>query len=160
GATGATGVTGVTGVTGATGATGPLGGDSFAFTFSTTTTDADPGNGNLRFDNTTYSSVTKLFIDLLETGGTDITAWLHSPDDASNPTTGTLRVFSKADPTQWVEFKLTSITSATGYRKLNVTYVASNGALATTAGDTVVSFTPAGDTGATGPTGATGATGV
>src|ERR1043166_3698669 len=105
------------GATGPTGATGAFGGDAFAYTLSTTTPDADPGNGTLRFNNATYASVTKLFVDLLETGGTDVTTWLDSLNDASNPTKGTLRVYSKADATQWVAFKLTSITSATGYRK-------------------------------------------
>lgn len=160
GATGATGATGTTGGTGATGATGALGGDSFTFTFSTTTTDADPGAGTLRFNNATYSSVTTLYIDLLDSGGTDLTAWIDSLDDATGATKGNIKIFSKSDPTKWATFLLTAWTTATGYRKLTVTYVASAGALTTTAADTVFTFSPAGGQGSTGATGSTGTSGT
>lgn len=163
GSTGTTGAKGDTGVTGAKGDTGNFGGDSFAFTFSTTTTDTDPGNGKLQFNNATYSSVTTIYVDLLDTLGTDITAWLDSLDDVVNSITGVLKLYAISDNTKWVTFKINAWTTATGYRKLTVTYVASNGALTTTAGDTVMSFSPAGykgDTGTTGSQGAKGDTGT
>src|SRR5207244_7789781 len=83
--------------------------DAFAYTFSTTTADADPGNGTLRFDNATYASVTKLFIDLQDAGATDVTAGLDTPDVACTAPKGTLRLLAKSDATSWVEFKLTSL---------------------------------------------------
>jgi len=131
--------------------------NSFAFTFSTTITDADPGNGFLRFNNATYSSVTSLFVDLLDYGGTTITNWIDSLDDSSSTVKGRIRVYSKQAPANWVDFKLTAVTVVAGYRKLVVTFVATSGTLATTAGDTVISFSETGDKGTTGVTGVTGA---
>lgn len=160
GNTGVQGVAGNTGVQGDTGVRGLFGGQSFSFQFSTTTADADPGAGLLRFNHATYSSVTQLFVDLADANATDITAWLDSFDDVTNPITGVLKLFSISDNTKWVLFKVTAWTTATGYRKLTVTYVSHNGALTTTAGDTVMTFTPAGYKGDTGSTGSTGSTGA
>jgi len=128
GATGDTGPTGTDGAAGATGPAGPVGGDAFTFSFATATADSDPGNGTLQFDDTTYATVAHIYVDLLDSQGTTLTAWLDALADANNATKGTLRLFSAADPTQWVAFKLTGVTSAVGYRKLAVTYVASSGA--------------------------------
>lgn len=142
------------------GADGLPGGSTFLFTFSTTTTDSDPGAGTVRFNNATYSSVTSLFVDLTDIDGTTITAWLDSLDDSTSTEKGRVRVFAQSAPENWAEFKLTSVTSATGYRKLVVTYVSSNGALTTNSGDTVITFAPAGSLGTTGPTGSTGPNGA
>lgn len=124
---------------------GAFGGNAFSFTFSGTTTDADPGDGHMRFNSGTYSSVTSIFVDLAESNGTNITDWLDSLDDASGTPKGRIRVYSIADPTQWADFKLTAVTSATGYRKLVVTYNDHNGTFDTTTADTVIDFTPASD---------------
>src|SRR5207253_9024723 len=111
GPTGATGPTGSTGAprptrptgaagpTGAMGATGAFGGDSFAYTYSATTADADPGAGVLRLDNATYASVTKILIDRSEERRVGDGSWLDSLDDAANTTKGTLRLFAASDPT-------------------------------------------------------------
>lgn len=129
-----------------TAGSGTIPGDAFGFTFSTTTTDADPGDGYLRFNNATYSSVTSIFVDLTDVNSTNITAWLDSLAAGSR-----IRVYSKASQTNWVDFTLSSVTSATGYRKLVVTYVSSSGALsAGTIGDTVLSYSPVGAAGAAG----------
>jgi len=121
---------------------GGAGGDGFAFTFSTTTTDADPGTGALRFNNATLASVTSIFVDLIDADANDVTGWLDSLDDTAVATKGRVRVGSKSNKTKWVEFELTSVTVATGYRKLGVTYVtAGAGGLPTTnTGDTFLSY--------------------
>lgn len=160
GTAGAQGTAGTAGATGGTGPTGSFGGDSFAFTYSTTTTDSDPGAGTFRFNNATMSSVTQAYVDLTDTGGSTITAWLDSLDDGTSTVKGNLKFFNKNDPTRWVTFKLTAWTTATGYRKLTLTFVAAGTALTTTAGETVMTFSPGGDLGATGPTGATGTAGT
>jgi len=48
---------------------------------------------------------------------------------------GSSRYSITQQPTNFILFTLTSVTSATGYRKLNVTYIADNGTLGTGAGD-------------------------
>jgi hypothetical protein len=128
------------------------GGRGFRFTFSATTTDADPGAGTLRASTAAYASAGSysLYIDLAEFNGTDVTAWLDSFDDTSSGVKGIIRLHSLADPTKWVEVLVTGWTTATGYRKLAVTYLAGPGGLLTTAGDTALSFDALGYTGTIG----------
>jgi hypothetical protein len=121
-------------------------GNAFAFNFSGTTTDADPGDGFLRLNNATYSSATQIFVDLFDTNSVDVTAWLDSLDDLAENPKGRVRLYSRADQTNWVDFTLTGVTAAAGYRKLAVSFNDSNGTLSVTTGDTVLDFAPAGST--------------
>lgn len=125
------------------------GGMGFRMGYSATTTDADPGAATLRASTASYASAGSysLYIDLTEYGGTDITAWLDSFDDTNGGVKGILRLQSLSDPTKWVEVVVTGWTTATGYRKLAVTYLAGPGGLTTTAGDTFLSFDALGYTG-------------
>lgn len=136
------------GPAGATGSAGLAGGFSPRFTFSTTTTDSDPGSGVVRFNNATQGSATQLFVDLNDTNAVDVTALLDALDDSTSTTKGYLTVHQTNDPTKWITFELTSVTTATGYRKLVVTFKAQSGAnpFANSAGITL-SFTPKGDAG-------------
>lgn len=122
----------------------PVPGNAFAFTFSATTTDADPGTGNLRLNNATVSSVTQIFVDLAEFNGSDVTAWLDSLDDAPGTNKGRIRLYKRTDPAVWADFSLVGVTSASGYRKLVVTYNDNSGSFTTDPGDIVVDFTPSG----------------
>ena len=128
----------------------PAGGDSAQFTYSTTTTDSDPGSGIIRFSSTTLSSATAAYIDDLETNGTDVSAWLQSFDDVTGNATnrGRIRV-SKANTLDvWHVWKISgAVTDATGYTKLALTYIDGAGALADE--DKVfLSFTASGEDGA------------
>lgn len=117
------------------------GGDGFAFTFSTSTADADPGAGTLRINSATPGvGMTQIFVDLADTSSNDITAWLDRLDDSIGSVKGYVRVGSKSDKTKWLLFSLQSVTTATGYRKLGVTYVAGPALPLTTAGDCFLSF--------------------
>jgi hypothetical protein len=115
-------------------------GDGFRFTYSATTADADPGAGTLRLDSGTIASVTKIYVDLQEALGTDVTAWLDSLDDAGAAILGRIRLQCISDTTKWAVFNLTAWTTASGYRKLTVAYVAGPGGFPTVAGDTVLLF--------------------
>jgi hypothetical protein len=88
--------------------------------FSTTTADADPGAGKIRFNNVTFGSVTTIFIDVTEHFGVDVSAYLDTWDDSSNSVKGTLTLIDPAAP-QIAVFNITGMTTATGYRKLTVT---------------------------------------
>ncbi len=155
GATGATGVQGATGTpAGATGATGATGAQSGAvaigYTFSTTTTDADPGAGALRLNNATQSSASEIFVDLLDNLGSDWTDALDDMDASTNTNRGYLRLVQISDATKWLLFRLTGVQTVSGYRKLDVTLVDSSAAspFANGAG-LMLHFTPAGDAGST-----------
>lgn len=153
GATGATGPAGspggATGPTGATGATGAHSGAvAIHYTFSTTTTDSDPGAGFLRLDNATQSSSSFAYVDLLDNLGEDWTAVLDDMDLSSNPNRGYLRIVGLTDLTKWIVFRLTGVTVATGYRKLDLDVVDSSDASPFANNDSVVvHFSPAGDVG-------------
>ena len=127
----------------------PAGGDSAMFQYSTTTADADPGNGFFRLNNATISSATIMYIDDLEFNGTDVAAWIQSWDDVVGNDTNRGRIrISKANTLDtWMVFKVTgAITDATGYSKINLVYIDSAGTF--TNNDKVfVSFVASGEDG-------------
>jgi len=160
---GPTGATGPEGPTGPEGATGPTGlqGDQggLRYNFSTTTTDADPGTGVFRFNNATIGSVTQIYIDLLNQSSVDFTTFIDTWDDSTNTVKGHLYVSSNVNSdTTFCVFQVNSVTTATGYRKIGVTY--QSGTLPSDGEPCVLNFLRAGDVGATGVTGPTGATGL
>jgi collagen type VII alpha len=159
GVTGDTGPTGPTGVTGATGPSGPIEGVEFAF--STTITNADPGTGTFRANHATFASITSLYVDNAQVGGTSVVDWLDSLDDFGTSTARCiLRVQKASDPLVWATFLVTgSVADSTGYRTLTVTPQANAGWVFTNADVFSFSFSPVGTVGATGVTGATGPTG-
>jgi len=100
------------------------------FTYDNTTADADPGAGKFRLNNAAVASATQVYIDLATANGGDVTAWIDSFDDSTNPTIrGELTFVDATDASVWFKLNVTAWTTATGYRKLTVAYVASNGAL-------------------------------
>jgi len=139
----------------------PIGGDAAQFTYSTTTTDADPGSGFIRFNNTTLSSASIAYVDDNEINGTDVSAWVLSFDDVSTSASnrGRIRMSKSNTLDTWAVYKISGAsTDASGYVKLALTYIDSAGTFANN--DKVfLSFvaTGAGETGATGATGASGA---
>lgn len=94
----------------------------FRLAFSTTTADADPGAGIVRFNHATFASITQLFVDNADQGGTTITAWLDGLDDVVNANAKAyLRFEDVDDPTIYAEFAVTgAVTDGTGYRKIPV----------------------------------------
>ena len=102
--------------------------DSYGYTgivyaFSTTTGDADPGSGVLRFDNATPGSVTKVFVDdQPANSNADLgTVW-------SNLTGARLLITQADDPAKYILVEVTAATDDTGYFELGVT-VDSSGTL-------------------------------
>ena len=123
--------------TGATGATGASGTNSqLAMTYSNSTSDADPGAGKIAFNNGTLSSVSVLFVDDADDAGADITSFVQSWDDVSNgEARGIVTVVKEGTPATYALFKVTgAVTDATGYSKVAVTHVVSNGTFSNTDG--------------------------
>ncbi|BAQ86491.1 hypothetical protein [uncultured Mediterranean phage uvMED] len=136
-------VTGNTGATGSTGSTGAAGTDGsnagLAMTFSNSTSDADPGNGKLAFNNGTISSVSILFIDDVDDNSVDISGFVQSFDDVTNSTArGIILITKEGTPSTFALFKVSgAVTDASGYTKVPVTHVVSNGTFSNTDGITV-----------------------
>lgn len=144
------------------GPTGPTGPDVGMFqTYdSSSTADSDPGNGKFKADNTTFASITKLFVDNLDYYGTDISAWFDTFDDSTNTVRGSLRIQEAGNPQVYWIFNVTgSVVNGTGYRKISVTPIVSGGSFTST-NRYGFSFYRAGDVGPTGATGPTGPAGT
>ena len=133
------------------------------YSFSTTTSMADPGVGNLRYNNGTVASVSEIAIDdqTADTGNPDIEAWILTWDDSTSTVKGVLRLVEPGTPANYAVFHVTSLTNGSGFVTLAVTHIDSNGTFGD--GDSIrVTFDrngAKGDTGSTGSTGSTGARG-
>jgi hypothetical protein len=126
-----------------TGDTGPP--PIATYVFSTTTTDADPGNGGLRYNNATIGSVTFLYIDNLDDLGNTSTGWYDSWDTSTSAIKGIITIKSVVGTTV-NKFNLTgTVTVAAGYYKIPVTYI--SGTLPANGAQVMVSFASAGDQG-------------
>jgi len=154
GITGTQGIQGIQGITGTQGIQGIIGNrGGIPYTFSTTTTDSDPGAGVVRYNNTTIGSVTQIFIDNTDSLSNTQTGWYDTWDDSTNTTSeGYLYITSASSSGTTVNtFFVTSVTAATGYYKIAVTFV--SGPLPTNNDTLSVSFTRTGDRGVQGTTG-------
>src|SRR5690606_15994987 len=80
---------GNTGTQGTAGITGPTGSTSYDYD-GVSTSDSDPGDGKIRFNNANPALATVAYIDNENRGGVDISAWLDVFGDVG---TSTLRGF-------------------------------------------------------------------
>ncbi len=128
--------TGLKGDTGSTGATGASGVAGLAMTWSSSTSDADPGAGKIAFNNGTVSSVSILYVDDADDASADISGFVQSWDDVSNSTArGYVTVTKEGTPSTYATFKVSgAVTDASGYTKVPVTHVVSNGTFSNTDG--------------------------
>jgi hypothetical protein len=127
------------------------------YTFSTTTSMADPGAGILRYNHGTVASVSAIALDELtaDTGNPDIEAWLKTFDDSTSTIKGWLRLVEPGTPANYAVFHVTALTDNSGWIQLAVTHVDSNGTFSDT--DSIrLMFSRTGDKGDTGSTGSTG----
>ena len=135
---------------------------AFKYTFDNSTTMADPGTGDIRFNHGTLGSITAIAIDATtaDTGNPDISDLIAAIDDGSNSThEGYVFVRKSGAPATFLAFNVTgAITDNTGWLQIPVTTSSSGGSLS--ASDLLyISFSRSGNVGATGATGAQGPAG-
>ncbi|MDX8534275.1 hypothetical protein RFM41_24435 [Mesorhizobium sp. VK25A] len=124
---------------------------ALGYTFSTSTADADPGNGTLRLNSATAASATAAYIDNLDSSGATVSGILDTFDDSTNTIKGQLTLRSKASAAIAYVYNVTGpVVDGTGYRKLTLAYVSGAGTLPTSADGIWLIFTRAGDKGADG----------
>jgi hypothetical protein len=129
-------------------------------TWSSSTSDADPGAGKIAFNNGTLSSVSILYVDDADDASADISGYVQSWDDITNTTAkGIVTVTKEGTPSTYAIFKVSgSVTDASGYTKVPVTHVVSSGSFSNTDGvgvhfsfsgtdGSMTSFTVAGSSG-------------
>jgi hypothetical protein len=105
-------------------------GTSLPYTFSTTTTDSDPGSGIVRFNNATQNAATEIYIDDEDSDGTNVSGVIALLAGGNNPSSvlGYVTIRKEFAPENFVTMKITTLTSASGYTKLVGTVEASSGA--------------------------------
>ena len=126
-------------------------GAAMAFTFSSTTSMADPGAGVVRFNNATLASVTAIAIDdtSAATGNPDVSAYINSWDDSTNTVKGHLIIQKIGEPQNVAIFEITGLTDNSGWSEIAVTHVVSSGSFSNT--DSIgLALARAGDQGAGG----------
>lgn len=134
---------------------------SIPYTFSTTTTDADPGAGILRLDNATQNAATTIRADLVGSDGSTWTDLLATFDDSTSTIKGFIMLQKASDGTKWLLFSVSALASPSGYKNITVANVASSAASPFADADALLlKFQRNGDKGDTGATGATGAAGA
>lgn len=154
GDTGATGLSGFSGqpggFSGFSGYSGVQGqGAGLRYNFSTTTTAADPGTGNFRFNNALIASTTQIYISTLNVGSVDFAAFIDSWDDSSSVNKGMLMIDSNTNSdTSIAYFSVTSVTGTGTWRTVAVTYV--SGTIFADTEATVINFSRTGDSGFSG----------
>jgi hypothetical protein len=146
------------GDTGATGAAGPINGAKY--TFSSSTVDADPGNGVVRYNNSTPILISYIYINLLDANNNLQQDWINSWDDISTGTyRGVLTFQDHGGSNATNVFRIAgAVGSAFGYARIPVTHV--SGTLFTGGETLSVVFSPTGPQGIQGLPGATGANGA
>jgi hypothetical protein len=105
-------------------------GTSLPYTFSTTTTDSDPGSGIVRFNNATQNAATEIYIDDEDNDGTNVSGVIALLSGGNNPSSvlGYVTIRKEFAPENFITMKITTLTSASGYTKLVGTVEASSGA--------------------------------
>jgi hypothetical protein len=105
-------------------------GTSLQYTFSTTTTDSDPGSGNVRLNNATQNAATEIYIDDEDSDGTNVSGVIALLSGGNNPSSvlGYVTIRKEFAPENFITMKITTLTSASGYTKLVGTVEASSGA--------------------------------
>tara|TARA_A100001201_G_scaffold26857_2_gene29625 strand:+ start:1561 stop:5583 length:4023 start_codon:yes stop_codon:yes gene_type:complete len=131
GTQGIQGVQGTQGIQGITGTEGQHAG--IPYEFSTSTSNADPGNGKFRYNSQYTWQTTRIYIDdRAAGGGADLQPWLRTFDDSTDPNSkGHLVIYGSDDDQTWDSYELhiwniTSVTEHTGYFELAVTSVDTN----------------------------------
>jgi len=152
---------GLQGLQGIKGDTGNFGGATFYYTFEANTTDANPGSGDIRLDNSTQNAATGIYICDIDENGNDISSYLQTIDDSTSTIKGHVKISNKTDPSQFILFTISSLTDNSGYFDITVSPVDSSATNPFSADeDIIITFARTGDKGETGPQGNQGTQGV
>lgn len=146
------------GAPGADGQQGPFGGAvAIEYLFSTTTTNSDPGNGNLRLGNATQNLADVIRVDPIDVNSDDWNGIIAEMANAVTGETGFIRIVNKIDPTKWIVWFVEQVNPETGYYNVFGTVVASSEASPFLNGDAVIlNWTKNGTPGADGSPGTPG----
>jgi hypothetical protein len=122
---------------------------SVYWNFDTSTTMADPGTGDVRFNNATIASVTQVAVSAssASTGNPDVSDFVAAWDDSTSTTKGYIVIREAGAPGTTIVFAISgTITDNTTWLQIPVTHVSSAGTLSAS-DDLYFSFSRTGDAG-------------
>lgn len=134
--------TGAAGPTGAAGAAGNQGGFTFSWVFTTATSGTST---NIAFNNTTYSSVTNIYV------ATTVGPISYGTTLASIGVGDVIKIYLGSDYNRWVLFTVSGAVTGTGgsFATIPVTFISTNGAVYTGFPSVWMSVSKAGTAGST-----------
>jgi hypothetical protein len=95
------------------------------FRFNIQTTAADPGNGVIRLNASTFAAATAIYMDQISDPGTDVTAWVELMRSGD-----TIMIQAKADSTRRARYQITGTpANNAGWFTIPVAVVSSSGAV-------------------------------
>jgi hypothetical protein len=118
--------------------------------YDTSTTMADPGTGNVRFNNATISSVTQIAVSAssASTGNPDVSDYINVWDDSTSSPAGYLVIRESGAPSTIIVLAVSgTITDNTTWLQIPVTHISSAGTLSAS-DDLYFSFSRTGTAGA------------
>ena len=126
----------------------------FKFNFDNSTSMADPGAGDFRFNHATVGSVTAVAFDATsgDTGNPDISDFIATWDDSTSTINGHVIFKKSGTPATYAIFTVGAVTDNTGWLQVALTHVASNGTWSNADG-CYIQFVRTGDKGTTGDRG-------
>jgi hypothetical protein len=122
---------------------------SVYWNFDASTTMADPGTGDVRFNNATIASVTQVAVSAssASTGNPDVSDFVAAWDDSTSTTKGYIVIREAGAPGTTIVFAISgTITDNTTWLQIPVTHVSSAGTLSAS-DDLYFSFSRTGDAG-------------
>ncbi len=115
-----------------------------SYRFDPSTSDADPGVGEFRFNNATLASVTKIFLSETDDFGATVSAWIARMDDyGSSSDRGVIFIRTLDGTAEFIGQVTGTIADDGAYRDVTVTHLASTGTFAEGA-RVGINFTPKG----------------
>lgn len=148
-------ISGITIPAGDDGIDGLYGGFSSEWLFETNT-GSGPGSTFIRLNNTTYSSVTNIYINETNANSTNLGAFLNSFNNGGG--FGHIRLFREDNSNVFFLGTITAVTDNGSDYTIAVTYIAHNGTFAAS-DNVIVTFNGKGTNGAAGSAGAAGVDG-
>jgi hypothetical protein len=141
------------------GDTGEFGGATFDFIYLTDTANTNPGVGNLKFDNATFTSATTLFINDNDVNAINVFNYLQTIDDSTSSIKGTYKLANTANILQFAFFNITGLHDHSGgYFSVPTTHVSGVTSFPNTT-NVIITFVRTGDKGDAGPQGPQGVAG-
>lgn len=130
----------------------------YSYGWLTSTTNSDPGSGNIKADNATFASIASIYISESDADGNALASEIATWTASTSTVKGRLKIYDPVTPTNFMTFDVTALTDNGAWDTLSVTPKTSGGSFAASEALRVM-FTPTGDKGAAGATGTVAAAG-